>query len=472
MKKILCIALAALMVFALCACGGGEGEEKAEKGGTFQVGFGRVDITPTSPMPMGGYGQTDKRLHQNVLDKIYATALAITDEEGETVILFHTDLINSSQHADVRQQVEQATGVPQDHIVLGSTHTHSSVDQGNAKSSGWKGIFVQRCVEAAEAAMADRSDAEIYIGSAKTEHMNFVRHYLMNDGTYAGDNFGSSASGYKDHAEPNDPEVQVVKFLRGTDDDDVKDIVLTNFQGHPCITGGIDKLDMSADYIGGTRTYIEYQTKDNFIFFLGASGNQNVKTYLPGEPAPPTDHNAYGMQLGQVIQGVLENMTKIENTKISCTEYVFTGKTDHSQDHKVEDAKKVKEYYDKTDRATANPLAWELGFTSVYDASGTIRKAGLAETMDMPIMAISIGDLGFVAAPYEMFAAHGMYIKENAPTKMTIISTCSNGGYGYIPTNLAFDFVCYESTTGSFARGVGDEVAAKYVELLEAHVAE
>ena len=472
MKKILCIALAALMVFALCACGGGEGEEKTEKGGTFQVGFGRTDITPTSPMPMGGYGQTDKRLHQNVLDKLYATALAITDEEGETVILFHTDLINSSQHEDVRQQVEQATGVPKDHIVLGSTHTHSSVDQGNPKSSGWKGIFVQRCVEAVEAAMADRADAEIYIGSEKTEYMNFVRHYLMNDGTYFGDNFGSTASGYKEHAEPNDPEVQVVKFLRGTDDDDVKDIILTNFQGHPCITGGLEKTDMSADYIGGTRTYIEYQTKDNFIFFLGASGNQNVKTYLPGEPAPPTDHNAYGMQLGQVIQKAMENMTKIENTKISCTEYVFTGKTDHSQDHKVEDAKKVKELYDRTDRATGNVLAHELGFTSVYDASGTIRKAGLAETLDMPIMAISIGDLGFVAAPYEMFAAHGMYIKENAPTKMTIISTCSNGGFGYIPTNLAFDYVCYESTTGSFARGVGDEVAAKYVELLEAHVAE
>ena len=43
MKKILCIALAALMVFALCACGGsGEGGEKTEKGGTFQVGFGRT----------------------------------------------------------------------------------------------------------------------------------------------------------------------------------------------------------------------------------------------------------------------------------------------------------------------------------------------------------------------------------------------------------------------------------------------
>lgn len=473
MKKILCLALAAVMVLALCACGGGGEGDKVQETASFQVGFGRTDITPTSPMPMAGYGQTDKRLHQNVLDKIYATCLAITDETGETVLLFHTDLINSSQHLDVRAQVQQATGVPTDHIMLGSTHTHSSVDQLNPKSNGWKGIFVQRCVEAAQAAMEDRTDAEIYIGSAKTEHMNFVRHYLMNDGTYFGDNFGSTASGYKDHASPNDPEVQVVKFVRGTDDDDVKDIILTNFQGHPCITGGIDKTDMSADYIGGTRTYIEYQTKDLFIFFLGASGNQNVKTYLPGEPAPPTDHNAYGMQLGQVIESVLNGeMTKLENTKIHTTEYVFTGEVDHSKDNMVEDAKKVQELYNATDRATGNVLAWELGFTSVYEANGVISKSKMDATVDMPIMAISVGDLAFAVAPYEMFADHGMYIKENSPAKMTIISTCSNGSNGYIPTNLAYDYVCYESTTGKFARGTGDILAEKYVELLTAHTTE
>lgn len=468
MKKFICLALAVLLVLGLCACGGGSAEE--ETAGSFQVGFGRTDITPSSPMPMGGYGQTDKRLHANVLDKIYATAIAITDETGETVILFHTDLINSSQHETVRAQVSQVTGVPTDHIVLGSTHTHSSIDQGNSKSDSWKGIFIQRCVEAAQAAMEDRSDAEMYIGSAKTEYMNFVRHYLMKDGSYFGDNFGSTSSGYVDHAEPNDPEVQVVKFARSAEDK--KDIILTNYQGHPCITGGIDKLDMSADYIGGTRTYIEYTTKSHFIFFLGASGNQNVKTYLPGEPAPPTDHNAYGMQLGQVIEKAMENMTKIENTKVKSTEYVFTGETDHSQDHKVDDALKVKELYDRTDRATGNVLAHELGFTSVYDANGTIRKAKLDPTMDMPIMAISVGDLAFAIAPYEMFAAHGMYIKENSPAAMTIISTCSNGGFGYIPTDLAFDYVCYESTTGSFARGVGNQVAEKYVELITAQQTE
>ena len=39
------------MLLALCACGG-KGEEK--KANVFQVGFGRVDLTPTSPMDLVG----------------------------------------------------------------------------------------------------------------------------------------------------------------------------------------------------------------------------------------------------------------------------------------------------------------------------------------------------------------------------------------------------------------------------------
>ena len=466
MKNTLCFLLAAILTLSLCACGGSE--EQSKETASLQVGFGRADITPTSPMPLSGYGQSEKRLHANVLDKLYATCLAITDETGETVLLFSADLIGSDKHNDIRPMVAQATGVPQDHIIFATTHTHSSVEMGSPTAYGWLSTLFAKCVEAAQAALEDRTDAEIYVGSAKTEHMNFVRHYLMNDGTYAGDNFGNWDSSIKDHASENDPEVQVVKFVRPAEDK--KDIILTNFQGHPCITGGIDKTDMSADYIGGTRTYIEYQTKDLFIFFLGASGNQNVKTYMPNEPAPPTDHNAYGMQLGQVIESVLNGeMTKVEGTKISCTEYVFTGDVDHSKDHMVADALRVQDLYNQTDRETGNKLAWELGFTSVYEAGGVISKSKMDATIDMPIYAISVGGLGFAIAPYEMFADHGMYIKENSPAAMTIISTCTNGSYGYIPTNLAYDYVCYESTTGRFARGTGDILAEKYVELLNSH---
>lgn len=467
MKKMLCFLLVTVLVLSLCACGGKE--ETAKETATFQVGYGRADITPTTPMPLSGYGQSEKRLHQNVLDNLYTTCVAITDETGETVLLFSADLIGSDKHYDIRPMVEQATGVPYDHIIFASTHTHSSVEMGSSMAYGWLSTLFAKCVEAAQAALADRAPAEIYIGATKTEHMNFVRHYLMNDGTYAGDNFGDYSSGYKDHASENDPQLQVIKFDRTAAEK--KNIIMVNWQGHPCVTGGIDKTDMSADYIGSTRMYVEFQTKDHFIYFLGASGNQNVKTYLPNEPAPSTDYQAFGMALGQKVMEAMEDMTKLEDNKVSVTRYDFVGDVDHSKDHMVEDARKVQELYNATDRATGNVLAHELGFTSVYEAGGVIYKATLDATIEMPIYAVSVGSLGFAVAPYEMFADHGVYIKENAGKDMTFVLTCTNGSYGYIPTNLAYDYVCYESTTGRFARGTGDILAEKYVELLKSHSA-
>ena len=60
MKRILCILLAALLVFPLVACGQestqttqAPTETTAPAGHTLYVGFGRADMTPTEPLPIG-----------------------------------------------------------------------------------------------------------------------------------------------------------------------------------------------------------------------------------------------------------------------------------------------------------------------------------------------------------------------------------------------------------------------------------
>ena len=58
-----------------------------------------------------------------------------------------------------------------------------------------------------------------------------------------------------------------------------------------------------------------------------------------------------------------------------------------------------------------------------------------------------------------------MYIKDNTEG-MTFILTSCNARYGYIPTNKAYDYGCYESFTGDFARGTGDQLAQAYVDML------
>ena len=102
MKKLFCLMLALLMTLSLCACGG-SGEDKKEGGAkadTFDglhVGYARekLEVNLGQDIPMGGYGNTDKRLAQGMLDYIYITCVAFA-EGDKTILLYTQDLISTS----------------------------------------------------------------------------------------------------------------------------------------------------------------------------------------------------------------------------------------------------------------------------------------------------------------------------------------------------------------------------------------
>ena len=203
-----------------------------------QVGFGRAVITPKTSVPLGGYGNTSKRMSETVLDDLMATCVAVTDEKGETLLLLSLDLSNSSREAMIRPVIAEATGIPVDHIMLATTHTHSGPDTVSPLQCirDWLPDCAAQAAEAAKAAMADRAPAEVSMGSAKTEGLNFVRHYLLSDGSYGGDNFGDFKNNtIVDHAAPNDPGLQLIKFAR----QEMRDILMVNWQAHPTVTGGM-----------------------------------------------------------------------------------------------------------------------------------------------------------------------------------------------------------------------------------------
>jgi len=71
-----------------------------------------------------------------------------------------------------------------------------------------------------------------------------------------------------------------------------------------------------------------------------------------------------------------------------------------------------------------------------------------------------------VLAPYEMFCKHSMKIKEDSPFKETFMITLGQGGEGYLPTLEAFEYHSYEACVTNFARGTGETMVEKYVEML------
>ena len=434
---------------------------------TLKIGYGRVDITPEDHVHLTGYGNDAVRLSEEFRDKIYGTCLAFTDEKGNTVLLFTTDTMATYDvvTGPLRREIAQEHGLPFENVQVASTHTHSApaITMNTPAMAKYREKYCEGLKEAARKAMADRTDGVIYIGNAYTDNMNFVRHYKMADGTFAGANFGSWAAGFAGHTSQPDTCLQVVKFVRpGT-----KDIVLVNFQAHPCFTGGIDKKVLSADYIGDLCSFVEEKTGAKFAFFQGAAGNHNGLSFDQRETRT-RDSAEYGKLLGGYVLTALKRLNSVTGEMtVAAVGRDMELQLDHSDDHLVEKAKEIRKIWLETyDRPRCNKLAQEIGQNSVYALGHIISRADRGEKEIMPIYALRVGPLGFACAPYEMFGASGMHIKEWAPYAVTVVVSMCNDYRNYLATRLAFNHGCYEVDSRRYPAGTAELLADNFVEML------
>jgi len=469
MKKLLCLWMAILLVLPLLACGGQDatgGDDVIPEG--LCIGFGQADITPPIGTPLGGYGQVENRLAASTLDPLYATCLAIRDG-GDIYLLYNMDALRTEEDwvKEIRYRVSNTLGVKGENIMVMSTHSHSTPEQRNdtVKNLTWE-KYMTGALEAAEEAIADMAPAKLSVGSTQVESMTFVRHYIMNDGTYSGSNFGSTASGYKSHATEGDEQLRAVKIDR---DGDKCDIAICNWGAHPCFTGGTEKTEISADYVGSTRRALKQSSGMELFFILGAAGNQNATSYI-GQENVGHDNNSYGQALAEHILTALNNAHEVggSGVEILKKDVVYEVQRGSADANTLAQCREVVDLWNKTDRATGNALAVQYGFHSVYHCSAIISNSSRVLPEDtIELYVTRIGDLAIVHAPYEMFSDSSRYIKEkSAFGENTLIATMSNKGWGYFPTKEAYDYGCYESFGAMFVSGVAEAVADAYVEML------
>lgn len=118
--------------------------------------------------------------------------------------------------------------------------------------------------------------------------------------------------------------------------------------------------------------------------------------------------------------------------------------------------------------AESVPLAVSYGINSPYAANSILTRNGMkADSLDLPLYALSIGDVGFVFAAYEMFDTNGKYIRDNSPFETTVIATCANDQNSYIPSAYGFIYGCYEKDLCFFRPGTGERMAEVYVDMLK-----
>ena len=463
MKKILSVVLVLTIVLGLCACGGsGNADQETQpKATVLEAGFGRENITPDWTVGMAGYSDSETRKTKNILDYIYLTCVAF--REGETTILVYTaDMTALSQENQkkLREHVAQFTGIPNENIFMGATHTHSSCSPN--VDDKWDRLLQDSFVKAANTAMADLAPIKMEVATDTLEGLNFVRHYLMNDGTYYGSNFGSEASGYKAHAlEYPDRQLIVLKLDRETK----KDILMVNWQAHPASAAReYDYTAVSADFVGPLRAKVESETNMHVAYYTGAAGNTNKDSRIESEKHG-LDFKQYGQKIADHVLENLNNLKPVEGTGIKTSRMEFQAEVDHSWDHMIKEANEVFDLWKSVNKTEGDKLGATYGFTSVYQARAIRTRYDLPATQPRELRAFRVGPIGFTTGTYEMFSDHAEYVKQNSPFDITFIIT---GCGGYIANKAAYEYRSYETDTGMFASGTGEKMAEEYVKLLNA----
>lgn len=432
----------------------------------FLAGFGMADITPREPLPMASYGDDLRRFSEGCAAPLQARAIALTDADNETLLLLTGDLTWGASFlgSALKERIREAFGIPESHVMVSGIHTHDSVAAAHGhlpEVMRYRVQYVDGMFAAAKAALEDRKPAHFYAGSAITERMNFVRRYIMDDGSLIGDNAYGTGTVISCHESAADPELQLLRIVR----EGGKDILVSNFQAHPHLEG--KKKLLSPQAIGAFRDEAEQRFGFHSLHWNGAAGNINTHSRIEIETRT-WDQKEWARIMADYTEKALPHLVKVNPGPIRVASTTVSVRINHLNDHLVPDAQKVVQYFHAGHSAKeAAEYAWQFGIHSYYHADRIISNSKAGDSKDMLLQAFSFGDIGGIVLPYEMFDTNGMQIKRNSPLRKTFIVGYSWPAYcGYIPSALGFQNGGYEADNCAYAPGTGEELAAHYLQLL------
>ena len=441
------------------------------KTGVFLAGYGIQDITPEEPMPLGGYGACWFRISERVLDRIYVQCAALTDAEGETLLLCTYDNENVRDEVYLRAQAyfEEKYGIDKAHFHINASHSESTPEtlvgaDRCPEILPYREFLIRKIIAAGEDAIRNLKPARLEYGMTHTRNLNFVRHMFLDTGRAIGDAHGRPSDGrIVQHVSKVDDAMLAIKILREGE----PDLVLINWRAHPTFTSGAKKLDISSDFVGAFRDAAKERLGCDLMFFQGCTGNVNAKSYIRDEERT-RDYREFGRFLTEHLTEIYGRMTPVEPGPVRACQVLVTAKVDHDEDCKYEDALRVRTMLNNgEDREVCHQEALRCGMSSVHHAGGILRRYVAPPTFDYPVTVFAVGELAFAAVQFEMFDHLGAFVRENSPYKQTfVMGFTDHFTLGYMGSAYAYEYGCYETENTILSVGSGERCAAVMLESL------
>lgn len=409
----------------------------ASEDGPLRVGAAREDISPREPAIMGGYGiyilsTALCRWSEGVHDTLWATAMYV--EKGETgFVVIALDLVGlvAIDIDDIRRGVALQIGLPFEHVIVTSSHTHHSPDTAglwgtilppvSGRDESYMHMMKVGAIQAAVEAYDARVPATLSyaIGDQPDLHWN-TYDALIDDATI-------------------DDTLTVV---RADDANGAPIVTLVNWGCHPT-TEGPQNRKASSDWVGAMRRELDKANVGLPIFVngsIGASIQPSIAwrdARLGGEGQGFRWADALGGELaGQVVE-LSKSMKPAPVERIDIAQATLTVPMMNG----------------------TYRLARNLGLIGMPVPA-------IGEPYDTSVTAVVAGPLRFGTMPGEAAAHLGDAVRGSLGGKAQVLVGLGQDWLGYIidPVQYENDLYAYERML-CFSPSLGVEMLGAYEEM-------
>ena len=347
----------------------------------------------------------------DVYAELYARVLVLADDEKQLAIVTADYGQFSLQYNKVLlEEIEGATGIPPEHVVINCSHTHNAPGVDGREMSEESEAWLATCLaELVKDAVDKLEPASLRIGRAPVQ-VGYNRR-IMND------------EGYITMA-PN-PEGSVVPWVDVLGAYDANgDIIAVLFShaAHPVIVHWSSE-EMGADFPGYAvehlRNFLELKPKSVLLFAQGCAADINGYPLRGGFEAC----DVAGFMLAFATHQALKSATEIPAAPLKvCSKLVNLP------------------FRDPPSVAECEQLIEEFPDDERYVALLEVAKSGEKRTLPFPISAFAVGDmLCFLSVSHELFSEYQLFVDETSPFSHTFVFGYTNGSEVYIATRAAYE---------------------------------
>jgi hypothetical protein len=413
-----------------------------------KAGFAERDITPEIGMEVpGGYGKSySKKIHDPC--KVRA---CVFDDGKNRVALVGLDAIGEprSMVLAARAEIEKRCGIPQEAVMIGASHSHSSGPIGMIEPEDFEGCsdlvkdlafnkstcanpaYVAKVrdaiVEAVVAANEARAEGTASFGVGHEDTVAFNRRIRMKSGL----SFSHPGKGNPenlDFAGPTDPDVGVIGFWN-------PEGKLTGCVVNYCCHATTNGPWITANWIYYMERVIQgfYGTDTKVIFLQGACGDVTQVNNLDLRANP--DGDAWAQLVGgRVGAEALKVLVGMSQTRTADVPVDVKRRIWHIA-RRAPDPERVKAAYEL---AAKDPKAG--GPDWVWAKETVLLDALITKTpkVEVEVQAVQIGPVVCISDPAEYFCQYGLDLKKGSGFPMTFPVELADGDVGYVPTLEAF----------------------------------